>query len=294
MASGRIVAIDGAPVRRETIGREGRWAFDQDVGLSVIGPEPADARITAGRWWPADYAGPPELMLNQEIAKAAGLKPGDKVTLSVLGREIEAVIAGLRDVEFGRFGVSFPLVLSPSALAGADLSQMAMAKADEAQATRLNRVLGARFPTVNVFDVREQLEAAGELLDQLSFGVRGAAAVVAVAGLLVLIGATTATADRRTRDAAILKVLGATRGQALAASVVEYGAVGLIAAVSGVLIGCATAYPVVTYAFEFGWRFDWSVVTVLLPLTIVLTAAAGALAALPVLAQRPAPVLRRD
>ncbi|HTK35218.1 MAG TPA: FtsX-like permease family protein [Caulobacteraceae bacterium] len=294
MATGRITGIAGAAVRPAAVAPEGRWAFDQDIGLTVLDAAPADADVVEGRWWPAGYAGPPLVMLDQRIAEAAKLNPGDAVTLSILGREVEARISGLRRTEPGRFGTGFSLVVSPSALAGADLGQVALIKADKAQAAALGRVLAARFPTVTVIDVRDQLEAAGKLLDQLSTGIRGAAAVVALAGLLVLAGAAAATAERRTRDVAILKVLGATRGQALVASVVEYGAVGLIAAATGVLLGSAAAYPVVRYAFHFDWRFDWSVITVLLPLTATLTAAGGALAALPALLQRPAPVLRGD
>ncbi|HTI67282.1 MAG TPA: FtsX-like permease family protein [Caulobacteraceae bacterium] len=293
-ATGRIVGVGGQPVRRDRIAPEGRWAFDQDIGMSAIGPAPPDAHVTAGSWWPADYAGPPRLMMNEEIAKAAGLKPGDRVTLSVLGRELEATISGLRKVEFGGFGANFALILDPSALEGAALTQVAVVKTDKAGSIRLDRALGRGFANVNVFNVREQLEAAGKLLDQLAWGVRGAAAVVAAAGLLVLVGATAATAERRRREGAILKVLGATRGQALTASVVEYGAVGVIAAATGVLLGTLAAWPVVVLAFHFAWRFDWAVLTVLAPLTAGLTALGGALAALPALAQRPAPVLRRE
>ncbi|OYX36294.1 MAG: oxidoreductase [Caulobacterales bacterium 32-69-10] len=294
MATGRIVRIGGEPVQMERIAANGRWAFDRDISLSAIGPAPPDANVVAGKWWPADYRGPPLLMINDEVGKAANLKPGDAVTLSVLGRELDAKIAGLREVEFGRFGASFPLILNPSALEGAALTQVALAKATQDQSARLDRALARGFSNVNVFNVREQLESASELFEQVSWGVRGAAAVVAVAGLLVLVGATAASAERRRREGAILKVLGATRAQALAASVVEYGAVGVIAATTGVLLGTAAAYPVVVFVFDFDWRFDWAVVGVLLPLTAVLTAVGGALAAIPALAQRPAPVLRRE
>lgn len=293
-ATGRIVRIAGVAAEPRRIAPEGRWAFDQDVGLSLIDAAPPDANLTAGRWWPAGYTGPPLLMMDEEIGRAAGLKPGDQITLSVLGRELDVRIAGLRKVEFGRFGATFPLILNPAALKGAGLGEVAMIKATRAQSARLDRALAASFPNVNVFNVREQLESAGKLLDQFAWGVRGAAAVVAVAGLLVLVGATAASAERRRRESAILKVLGATKAQALAASVVEYGAVGVIAAATGVLLGTIAAYPVVVLAFDFEWRFDWSVVTVLLPLTALLTAASGALAAIPALAQRPAPVLRRE
>jgi putative ABC transport system permease protein len=294
MATGRIVRIGGEPVDRRAIGAEGRWAFDRDIGLTAIGPAPPDANVTAGAWWPPDYSGPPRLMLDEEVARAAGLKPGDAVTLSVLGRELEARIAGLRKVEFGRFGASFALIIDPASLAGAALGNVALVRADAAQAAALQRAVGEAFPSVNVFDVREQLAAARDLLDQLAWGVRGAAAVVAVAGLLVLLGAATASAERRRREGAILKVLGATRGQVLAASVVEYGAVGVIAAVTGVVLGTLAAWPVVVFAFRFEWRPAFEPLAVLVLVTAGMTGVGGALAALPALAQRPAPVLRRE
>jgi len=293
-ASGRIVGVRGGPIEPEQVAPEGRWAFDRDINLTLIDSAPPDANLVAGRWWPAGYDGPPMLMIDDDIAAAAKLRPGDAVTLSVLGRELEARIAGVRKVEFGRFGASFALILNPSALAGAELTQVVLIKASAVQAGAVQRLLARRFPAANVFDVREQLEKAGELLDQLALAVRGAAAVVAVSGLLVLGGAVAATAERRTREAAILKVLGAARSQALAATVVEYGSVGLIAAATGVLLGTAAAWPVVRFAFDFEWRFDWSVLTVLLPATVTLTAVAGALASIPALLSRPAPVLRRE
>jgi putative ABC transport system permease protein len=85
-----------------------------------------------------------------------------------------------------------------------------------------------------VISVREQLDAAAALFDRLALAVRGAAAVAGLAGLLVLAGAIAAGARARAREAATLKVLGATRGQILAAYAIEYGAVGLIAGAAGV------------------------------------------------------------
>ena len=129
-------------------------------------------------------------------------------------------------MDFGGFGATFPIVVTPSAVEGANLRQVAIAKATKAQEARVIQELGREFPTVNVISVREQLEAATDLFDRLALAVRGAAAVAALAGLLVLAGAIAARAQARTREAAVLKVLGASRAQILAAYILEYGAVG--------------------------------------------------------------------
>ena len=292
--TGRIVRLNGKPVDRKTIPERERWAYDNDVSISAIGPEPVDPEIVEGAWWPADYAGPPLLAMEVEAARGGGLKVGDRVTLSVLGREIEAKIAVLRKVDVGGFGASFPLILTPSALAGAELRHVAIAKASKAQEASVTRALGRDFPEVNVISVREQLEAATDLFDRLALAIRGAAAVAALAGLLVLTGAIAARAQARTREASILKVLGASRVQVLAAYVLEYGAVGLIAGVTGVGLGAIAAWPVVTQVFKADWAVDWTGVAALILGAALLAGLGGLLASLHALAKRPAAALRTE
>jgi putative ABC transport system permease protein len=154
--------------------------------------------------------------------------------------------------------------------------------------------LGAAFPTVNVISVREQLEAATDLFDRVALAVRGAAAVAALAGLLVLTGAIAARARARTREAAVLKVLGASRAQILAAYVLEYGAVGVIAGAAGVALGYAAAWPVVTQVFHAKWSMDWSGVIALVGAASVVAGIGGLLAAFQALSKRPAPALRAE
>src|SRR5205085_5211033 len=113
---------------------------------------------------------------------AAGIKVGDDVTLQVFGFEIGAKVAALRKVDFGSFGASFPLVVTPSAFAGATLPEVAIAKASKAQEAAVIHALAGPFPQVNVISVREQLEAATDLFDRVALAIRGAAAVAALAG----------------------------------------------------------------------------------------------------------------
>jgi putative ABC transport system permease protein len=292
--TGRITALKGRPVDRKTIKESQRWAYDNDISLSAIGAEPVGAGVVGGRWWPAGYAGAPLVAMEKDVADAGGLAVGDSLTVSILGRDIEARLAALRKVDFGGFGPSFTLVIDPAALAGADLHNIAIAKMSRASEAAVTRGLGRDFPGVNVISVREQLEAASALFDRLALAVRGAAAVAALAGLLVLAGSIAAGAGARAREAATLKVLGAARGQILLAYVIEYGAVGLIAGLAGVGLGAAAAWPVVALVFQAKWSIDWAGVMALTGGAAGLTAAGGILAALQALSKRPAPVLRSE
>ena len=292
--TGRISAVKGASVARSTIARDGRWAYDRDIPMAAIGAQPAGAEVADGRWWPANYDGPPQVALDKDVAAAAGLQVGDHIGLSVLGRDLDARIAVLRRSAFTGFGPSFTVILNAHALDGAVLSNIAIAKADRAQEEAVMRALAPAFAGVNVISVREQLEAAAGMFDRLALAIRGAASVAALAGVLVLAGAIAAGARDRAREAATLKVLGASRGQILLAYGLEYGAVGLIAGTAGVALGWAAAWPVVTRVFHLSWAVDWTGVAALAGGATLLAGGGGLIAAFAALSQRPAPVLRAD
>ena len=293
-ATGRIVKIRGADVDVRTIAPGERWAFDQDIGLTALAAPPPDADLVAGRWWRADYQGPPQVLLAREIAEGAHLKLGDSLTLSILGRDIDARVAGLRKVDPGRFGASFALVLDPAALTGANLRQIVVARTTARQDEAILHSLGRAMPQVNVISVREQLQAVAKVFGQLAWAVRGAAGVAGLAGVLVLIGAISSTSQARAREAAILKVLGASRQQILSAYALEYGLVGLIAGAAGVLVGAACAWPVVTAVFHTPWRPNLAALALLLAAATALCAGAGLTGAGVALSRRPAPILRGE
>jgi putative ABC transport system permease protein len=247
-----------------------------------------------GQWWSADYAGPPLAAIGLELAKAGHLKLGDTITVQVLGRAMDARIAVLRPVDMGGFGPGFEVILNSQALEGASLRQVAIVKTEKAGEAAVTARLGRDFPEVNVISVSEQLAEAATLFDKLALAVRSAAAVAALAGVLVLAGAIAAGTRSRAREAALLKVLGAARGQVLAAYAIEYGAVGLIAGTAGVALGAAAAWPIVVKVFQAHWSVDWGGVAALVGAAILLAGVGGLLAALQALAKRPAPVLRAE
>jgi putative ABC transport system permease protein len=292
LITGRITRLKGQPVDIEAIDRGERWAFDEDLTLSALDRAPENSKVTAGAWWTPDYAGPPLVAFEQEAAKGAGLKVGDMITLQVLGREIDAQIAVLREVDWGGFGANFGVILNTGAIAGANPRHVAIAMASREEEAAVTQGLAAAFAGVNVISIRDQLEQAATLFDRLALAIRGAAAVAGAAGVLVLIGAIAAGARFRAREAATLKVLGGTRGQIVSAYLVEYGLVGVIAGLAGAALGAAGAWPVVTQVFNASWSVDWPVILGILGGTTALGALGGALAAFAALSRRPAAVLR--
>lgn len=287
---GTITGLNGQPATR-AIRDQNPFLFGER-GVTYAAALPEGSTIAAGRWWPRDYRGPPLVSLDAEAAETLGLKVGDRLTVSVLGREIEARIASLRTIEWETMGFNYILVFPPDTLAGAPHNLAASVFTDAAGKRAVSRAVVAAFPSASVIDVGEIIGRIGTILDQMAAAILLAAAVAILAGVAVLIGALAASREARTYDSVIMKTLGATRAQILAVQALEYGLLALIVAALSLALGLAAAWFVVVSLFEFGWQPDWGVVLATLGGGAVLTVGIALLGALPLLSVRPATALR--
>ncbi|MFT2621867.1 hypothetical protein ACMWQU_25750, partial [Escherichia coli] len=83
------------------------------------------SKIVEGEWWGPDYSGPPLVSMEKKIADGLGLKIGDEIVVNVLGRDVPAKIANLRNIDWQGLGINFVLVFSPNAFKGAPHSHVA-------------------------------------------------------------------------------------------------------------------------------------------------------------------------
>src|SRR5207248_72562 len=121
MLRARITRLDGKPVEAAQVAPEAQWALRSDRGLTYAAEPPAGSHIVAGSWWPADYRGAPLVSFDAELAQGMGLKLGDTLSVNLLGREITATIANLRQIDWARLGINFAIVFAPGAIAAAFL-----------------------------------------------------------------------------------------------------------------------------------------------------------------------------
>ncbi|MFN3944231.1 MAG: ABC transporter permease [Allosphingosinicella sp.] len=289
---GSVVAVNGRRVAdMEEIPPEA-WFLRGDRGLTYSPTLPEGSRIVEGEWWPEDYAGPPLISLDVEPARALGIGPGDTLTVSVLGREIEARIASLREINWDTMGFNFVIVFAPGALEQAPHSFMATISMPEAQERSFQRMVGRAFPTVSAIRVKEVVETVSGMLGQMSVAIRSAASVAILAGIAVLIGALAASRRARVYDSVILKLLGATRGRILAAQAIEFAALAFVLCAVAFALGAAAGWYVIVRIFELDWAPDWPVVALTLAVGALITLGLGLLGSLPALAARPARALR--
>ncbi|MDU8945931.1 ABC transporter permease [Ovoidimarina sediminis] len=289
MLRGIITGINGRPAA-EVAGDH--WVLSGDRGITYSAEIPDNAVLTAGEWWPADYAGPPLVSFAAEEAEEMGLNLGDSLTINILGRDITAEIASFREVDFSTAGIGFILSLNPGALAGAPHTHIATVYAEEEAEAAILRDLAGAFPNITAIRVRDAIDRVTEVLQGIAAAVTYGALATLITGGIVLIGAAAAGERARTYEAALLKTLGAERRAILLnfalRSVVLGGAAGCVAIVSG----AAAGWGISRYVMNTDYVFEpVSAVLVILG-GILLTLGAGLAFAWRPLATRPARVLR--
>ena len=292
MVRGRIIAINGTPVRDAEIAPSSQWLVRSDIGFTFAATKPERANVVAGEWWPADYQGPPVISFGEDSAQGLGVGLGDRLTFNILGRTVEAEIANLRRIDWRDLGINFVTVLSPGVLDGAPYSYIATARATEAAETPLLNALGARFANVSAIPVRGVLDAMNKVIGAIGTAIGATASVTLLTSMLVLAGVIAAGRQARIYDSVVMKVLGATRGDVLRAYLLEYALLGLVAGLLAALVGSVAAWAFVTQLLDTSWTFfaNRTALTVLTGMAI--TTVLGFLGTWRALGQKPAPILR--
>lgn len=284
-----VTRINDRPAR-EVAGEH--WVVRGDRGITYAASPPEGTKIVAGAWWPADYAGAPQVSFSAEEAAEIGLKLGDTVTVNVLGRDITATITSFREVDFATGGMGFVMTLNPAALAGAPHTHIATLYAPPEDEARILRDLAGQWPNITAIRVRDAIDRVTEALDAIATATAWAAAAVLVTGFVVLIGAAAAGERARIYEAAVLKVLGATRARILWSFALRAALMGAAAGVVAIAAGAIAGWAVMVWVMEADYAFEPLSALAIVLGGVLATLLAGLAFALRPLAVRPARVLR--
>ncbi len=291
---GRLIAANGVPAADALVDPEEAWILRGDRGVSYRPqPRPSDT-VIAGEWWPADYAGPPLLSIYRDIATAFDIGVGDTLTVNVLGRDITAEIANIRDIDWDSMTMNFTLVFSPSPLDAAPHTHMATLYADAAAERAIQREVVAGFPNVTTVSIRQALEEVNRIVGRVADAVRGTAGVTLAAGTLVLAGAIAAGHRRRVYESVVLKVLGARRGDVTRSYLLEHACLGLVASLLAVVFGTAAGWAVCDLILAIGFTFQPVAVAITALGCMALTIGLGYWGTWRALGHKSAPLLRND
>jgi putative ABC transport system permease protein len=274
VAVGKLVAINGVDVDRMTFqDRDSRREADQQVRFSWATTLPPANRIIAGQWFtPGAHAA--EVSLDVVWVRRFDLQLGNRLAFLIGDTRIDATLTSIREVDWSRFNVNFFVMLDPVHGATLPHTWIASFHLPPGHARELS-AFSRDFPNLSLIDVDALLDRARQIVSQVSAAARWVLAFSLLAGTLVLAAALTMSAAERRHEAALLRTLGARRGQLRMAALCEVGLLGAISGFTAMLAaalgGVWLAHSVFRiHAFEPPW----------LPLIIAAMIAAIVVAAL--------------
>jgi putative ABC transport system permease protein len=298
MLRGRIVQVGDRSADQVRARPEAQWVLNGDRGLSYADEVPDGSTVVAGTWWAKDYAGEPLVSFEVDIAKALGVGLGDTVTVNVLGRNVTARIANLREVRWESLAINFVMVFSPNTLRAAPHNVLATISLDPAtplgREADLARAIGKAYPATTAIRVKDAINSFNTLFRRIITAVRAAGGVTLLAGALVLAGALAAAQRRRLQTAVILKALGATRARILSAHATEYALQALVAATLAILLGGFAAWLITTRLMDLPFTLSVQAILQALGLSMALIAVVGGLGTWRVLRAPAVPYLRSE
>ena len=247
MVRGRLTAVNGKQVVEADFTEErARRLVEREFNLSFAEQPPAHNTIVQGKWFASNESA---VSVEEGIANTLGWKMGDELTFTVGSESFQARITSMRKLRWDSMKVNF-FVIGPPALVGrfpaSYISAFRLAQGDEALVNELT----ARFPNLTVVDVGAAMRQAQGVIDQVITAVQVVFLFALGAGLLVLYSALVATEDERRREAAVMRVYGASRAQVTGSQRVEFLAMGLLAGLLATLGAAAIGWALAQYVFE--------------------------------------------
>jgi putative ABC transport system permease protein len=247
MVRGRLVAVNGKTVSEDDYEEErAKRLVEREFNLSYMNELPGHNEVAAGKWFAPNEK---SFSVEEGIAKRLGWKIGDELTWNVGGERVSARITSLRKLRWDSMKVNFFVIAPPGVLEGMPTSFVSAFRV-EAGSERVLNELSARFPNLTIVDVAAAVRQAQEVIDQLVNAVQFIFLFALGAGLLVLYSALVATEDERRREAAVMRVYGASRAQVAGAQRVEFLAMGAIAGLLATLGAAAIGQMLARRVFE--------------------------------------------
>ncbi|MEN5003720.1 ABC transporter permease [Stenotrophomonas indicatrix] len=266
MATGRLIAINGKPPLRvdrtpaEDTQPQGEGQRDDDdenrpLNFSWRSTFPPANTLVNGTFWKPDSTAA-EASVEIGWAKRYGVYPGDRITIAVGEQQREFSVTSVRKADWNTFRPNFFVLLNPNAVGDTPHNLLSAFHLPAGQAAGLGALVRAQ-PNLSLLDVDAVISQVRDVMERVAQAVQLVMVFSLLAGVLVLLAALQATAGERRYDSAVLRTLGATRRQLRGAVLVEFGALGALAALLAVGAAAVIGVAVSQKVFELPLLPPW-------------------------------------
>ena len=260
----RIDAVNGRSVSAlmaDTSRKRAGWALRREY-RSTYRDKIVGSEVLAGGQWFADSAtrakaraanpdAPFPVSFERDLATNLGIALGDTVMWNVQGVPVRTIVTSLRTVNFARFEANFFVVFAPEAIRRAPQQYVFVANVPPGDAlAAIQRDVVRRFPNISSLDLTLVRQTIGSIVNRVILAIRFLGLFSLAMGIPVLFSAVAATRRARLREGVLLRTLGASRAQVAKILLAEYGALGALGALTGMVLAFAGAWGLTRFVFH--------------------------------------------
>jgi putative ABC transport system permease protein len=298
----RMRSVKGRPVSdllarapgREEEPRSNAWVYRREYRSTYRDTVVASERIVEGRW-SAKPQSPVQISVEQDLARELGVGVGDEIVWDVQGIPVVSRVGSLREVDWARFEPNFFVVFATGTLENAPQTFVTLTRvADPAARGRFQRRLAERFGNVSTLDLSLLQEALERLVERVVLAIRFMALFSLGVGALVLVGTLATSRFQRVREGALLRTLGATRGQVYRVVLAEYLSLGLLASIVALVLAAVAGWAVARFVFEGPFALPVLQMSALMLTVVAITVMVGLANSRDVVRRTPLEVLREE
>lgn len=298
----RLETINGrgmAAIRKDTSLHIPEWALNREYRVTYRDSLITSEKLSSGKAQALNDGvtgeSTPAVTFEDDFMKRLHLKLGDKLTFNVQGALIETTVGGTRTVDWNRVQTNFLVVFPNGVLEQAPQFSVLMTRVPNTEkSATFQRALVTKFPNVSAIDLGLILKTLDDILSKISFVIRFMALFSILTGLLVLSSSVIISKYQRMQESVLLRTLGASRRQILRITLVEYGLLGLLASLSGIILSVLGTWVLANYVFEMPYAPSiWPLLAVIGTVT-GLTMLIGLLNSRDVVNRPPLEVLRSE
>ena len=273
------------------------WMFSREYRVTFRDELIDSEKITKGKWHEEVKNENDSIFISVSEGFAENLKweIGDEILWNVQGALIKTYIGSFREVDWRRVQTNFLVVFPKGILEQAPQFHVLVTKVDKSDVSaRFQQAVVRLFPNVSIIDLELILKTVEEILGQVSFVINFMAAFSIITGIIVLAGSVVLSKTQRIKESVLLRTLGARSKQILAITLIEYLALGSVAAFSGLILAITFSYLLSEFVFENEFVFSFYYAAIIYCSITFGTVLLGLMNIKPVLEKSPLEILRRE
>lgn len=194
--------------------------------------------------------------MEKGIADHLKLALGDQFVFDVQGIPFTNEVVALRTVDWKRIQPNFFVVFPSGMLEEAPGFHILTTRVPSREASAaMQRSVVQKFPNVSVIDLSLILDTVDAILGKTTFVIQFMALFTVATGVLVLVASVLTGRYQRIQETILLRTLGASRQQVHRILISEYFLLGLLSALTGIVLAEGGAWALARFVFDAQFHF---------------------------------------